>query len=507
MQISKLYVAVLFFLFVDKMSCQSQSNTYKIGGSNMLINRQPAVAGQFYPAEPDSLKAELKQLFASSVQIKTENTLAIISPHAGYVFSGSVAASAFNQSDAKKKYKNIFILASSHRMYFEGASIYTVGNYETPLGEVKVDIDLAKKLVKENHCFNDDTLPHSGEHSLEVQLPFLQYKMKTDFKIIPIILGTDDAKTCMDIALALKPYFNDKNLFIISTDFSHYPSYNDAKLIDKITANAILKNSSEQLLSTLKINNSKGISQLATSLCGWTSVLTLLYLTEGKQDIEFSLIDYQNSGDSKYGDKSQVVGYNALAVCQKSDSAKNNFLLSATDKHILLDIARNTILKYICENKMYKEDSTGFSDALLTPCGAFVTLHESGNLRGCIGRFEPDEPLYKVIQQMAIAAATEDSRFSPVNKDELDKIQIEISVLTPMQKIKSIDEIQLGKHGIYIKKGYSHGTFLPQVATETSWSKEEFLGHCARDKAGILWDEWKTADIFIYEAIVFSEKH
>ena len=507
MQICKLYVAVLFFLFIDRMSSQSQSNMNKTGENNMLINRQPAVAGQFYPAEPDSLKAELKQLFASAVQTKTNNTLAIISPHAGYVFSGTVAASAFNQIDAEKNYKHIFILASSHRMHFEGASIYTVGNYETPLGEVKVDIDLAKKLVKENHCFNDDTRPHASEHSLEVQLPFLQFKMKTNFKIIPIILGTDDAKTCMDIAFALKPYFNDENLFIISTDFSHYPTYKDATLIDKITANAIMKNSPEALLATLKSNNTKGISQLATSLCGWTSVLTLLYMTEGKQDIEFSLIDYHNSGDSKYGDKSEVVGYNALAVSQKKDSVKNKFSLSETDKHILLDIARNTLSKYIREKKTYKVDSTGLSDALLTPCGAFVSLHESGNLRGCIGRFEPDEPLFQVIQEMAIAAATEDSRFSPVSKDELDSIDIEISVLTPMQKIKSIDEIQLGKHGIYIKKGYHHGTFLPQVATETGWNKEEFLGHCARDKAGLSWDEWKTADIFIYEAIIFREKN
>jgi len=127
-------------------------------------------------------------------------------------------------------------------------------------------------------------------------------------------------------------------------------------------------------------------------------------------------------------------------------------------------------------------------------------------LRGCIGRFEPDEPLYRVVQEMAIAAATEDYRFPPVTPQELGELDIEISVLTPLRKISSIDEIQLGRHGIYIKKGGRAGTFLPQVATETGWSKEEFLGYCARDKAGLGWNGWKDADIYVYEALVFSEQ-
>jgi AmmeMemoRadiSam system protein A len=138
--------------------------------------------------------------------------------------------------------------------------------------------------------------------------------------------------------------------------------------------------------------------------------------------------------------------------------------------------------------------------------GAFVTLKEKGDLRGCIGRFISDEPLYKVVQEMAIASSTEDTRFPRVESKEIDELEIEISVLSPMKKIHSIDEIELGKHGIYIKKGYYSGTFLPQVATETGWTKEEFLGHCARDKAGIGWDGWKDAEIYTYEADVFSEK-
>jgi AmmeMemoRadiSam system protein A len=141
---------------------------------------------------------------------------------------------------------------------------------------------------------------------------------------------------------------------------------------------------------------------------------------------------------------------------------------------------------------------------LKTNCGAFVTLNKNHRLRGCIGRFDATEPLYQVVQQMAVASATQDSRFTPVTKDEMQEIEVEISVLTPMTPIQSIDEIVLGKHGICIKKGNRTGTFLPQVATETGWTLEEFLGHCSRDKAGLGWDGWKEAEIFIYEALVFS---
>jgi hypothetical protein len=143
---------------------------------------------------------------------------------------------------------------------------------------------------------------------------------------------------------------------------------------------------------------------------------------------------------------------------------------------------------------------------LKTPCGAFVTLKKYGNLRGCIGRFDASEPLYQVVQEMAIASSTQDYRFSPVELKEIPELEIEISVLTPMRHISSIDEIELGKHGIYIKKGNRSGTFLPQVATETGWTKEEFLGHCAQDKAGIGWNEWKDAEVYVYEALVFGEE-
>jgi len=478
--------------------CQSQGEH---------IDRQPAVAGSFYPAQQEELNAALKQFFKHAVPSKNiQNVIAIISPHAGYVYSGEVAASAFNQIDPAKVYENIFILGSSHYIAFEGASVYSQGNFITPLGTVRVNTELAGQLLKNNSVFCNRTDAHAREHSLEVQLPFLQYRLKKDFKIVPIILGTQSPETCQRIAEALRPYLNKKNLFVISSDFSHYPSYADAKNIDKATANAILTNSPKNLIRSMAKFEQKGISNLATCLCGWTSVLTLLYMTEGNADVAFTHILYKNSGDVEYGDKNRVVGYNAIAISVNEKKEQVEFKLTDKEKKDLLAIARNTVKHFVKNHTKPEIDEKNLSPILKTNCGAFVTLKKNGNLRGCIGRFDASEPLYKVVQEMAIASSTQDTRFLPVESNEIPELEIEISVLTPMRRISTIDEFELGKHGIYMRKGYRSGTFLPQVAAETGWTKEEFLGHCAQDKAGFGWNGWKDAELFVYEALVFGEE-
>lgn len=184
---------------------------------------------------------------------------------------------------------------------------------------------------------------------------------------------------------------------------------------------------------------------------------------------------------------------------------KIDFELSPKDKKQLLTIARSALDLYIKENSFPKFKENEINPANQNKVGAFVTLYKKGELRGCIGHIESDNPLYKTIPSLTISSATKDHRFKSVNQDELNEIEIEISVLTPMKKISSIDQIEIGRHGIYIKKGYQTGTFLPQVASDTDWSVEEFLGKCARDKAHIGWDGWKDADLFTYEALKFSE--
>jgi len=469
------------------------------------IDRHPAVAGKFYPDDPDKLQKELASLFAKAVPKQCNQVRAILSPHAGYIYSGEVAASAFNQIDGEVNYHRVFMIASSHYNSFNKAAVYCDGDFVMPYGKEVVDTAFGKMLVEHfPDIFTDSPVAHRDEHSLEVQLPFLHHVLKTNYRIVPIVLGTSDPAVCMRIATVLKPYLNADNLFIISSDFSHYPDYADARIVDAATKDGILANDPEVLLSTLSANAKKHIPHLSTSLCGWTSVLTLLYMTSQNDAMEYRAIEYRNSGDVKYiGDHDRVVGYWGIALTEKQ-SGKVDFQLTDTEMEILLDIARKTLEEHCRHNLKYKVETADLSTTLHTNCGAFVTLHKNGKLRGCIGRMIGNLPLYQMVQEMTISAASHDRRFMPVEMHELPEIDIEISVLSPMKKIDDIAELELGKHGIYIEEGFHTGVFLPQVATETGWSKEEFLGHCARDKAGLDWDGWKTANLYIFTATVFS---
>jgi len=484
---------------------------------NRSVDRNPAVAGSFYPANKDTLTKDLANYFATCVKAPSNlKVRAIISPHAGYIFSGKVAASAFSAISKDAEYKNIFIIGSSHYMAFDGASVYNLGDFITPLGKVKVNLEIANKLKNENKSFNFPVTAHNTniqEHCIEVQIPFIQYYFKKVQSIVPIIIGTTSMATIKEIATALKPYFVPENLFVISSDFSHYPSYKDAQENDIRTADAIISKNSEYFLKTLDRNDDKGIPGLATSMCGWTSGLTLILLAEGDPSLSFKKISYSNSGDTPYpyGDKDRVVGYNAIALVEenkkqaepKAGVEELKFTREETEK--LISIARNSIRSMLFDNKKMIINPENLPPIFKKNMGAFVTLKIGGNLRGCIGVFTPKDPLYEVVSQMAIASAFEDSRFSPLSKAEFEKIEIEISVLGPLKKISNINEIVLGKHGIYIKKDFRSGTMLPQVATENGWTVEQFLGYTASEKAGLGWNGWKDADIYIYEAAVLEE--
>lgn len=489
------------FIAIAGQSCHSQQK--KVGENK--IDRKPAVAGSFYPGTSEELTKVLEGYFSTANHRELPAPLALIVPHAGYIYSGEVAASAFKLLDRNKNYEHIFLIGSSHTTNFEGASIYCRGDFITPLGKVQID-DLAQKLVSENKLINDKPEPHQSEHGLEVQLPFLQYWLRNDFTIVPLIIGGRSENTCRQLAKILEPYFNENNLFIISSDFSHYPNYEDAARADTKTTEAIVSNSPKKFLNTKSEIENGNTGNLITAICGWTSVLTLLDITENHTGVNYEKISYKNSGDSPYGDKERVVGYCAIGIFKSPNSQNKDDFLNEEEKIELLKIARQTLENYLSENKIPDYSSNDFNENLISSSGAFVTLNQNHNLRGCIGNFNPQQPLYKTVQEMAVAAATRDPRFNPVKYSELNKLDIEISVLTPLKRITSADEFILGKHGIYIRKGNKSGTFLPQVADETAWSKEEFLGHCSQDKAGLGWEGWKTAELYTYEAIIFSEE-
>ena len=478
-----------------------------MNGKDIKINRHPAVAGQFYPAHPDVLQREVESLFSMAAPQKQGRVRAVISPHAGYIFSGTVAASAFNQLDDKASYRRVFLIASSHQAHYNGASVYCDGDFIMPYGRELVDTEIGEMLTEVYpELFTDNPSPHLNEHSIEVQLPFLHYKLQNSYRIVPIIIGTNSPEICKRLASALKPYLNKDNLFVISSDFSHYPAYEAAKSVDSATGQAIISNSPQNLLSALDINAHKHIPQLVTSLCGWTSVLTLLYMTENEPAFCYNEICYKNSGDAKEeGSRNQVVGYWAISVTEKQEETER-FTLSDAEKQVLLKEARDSIGRLFRKADTPPAAIESYPQALRTRCVAFVSIHNQGELRGCYGHMEEDKPLLQNVREMAQWAAARDSRFRPVTPEELNEVDIEISVLSPLRKIRNITEIEMGVHGIFIRKGMNRGVFLPQVATETGWSKESFLGHCARDKAGIGWNGWKEAEISVFTATIIREK-
>lgn len=477
------------------------------------VNREPAVAGIFYEANPERLRKQLNQCFTQANTTETKNNneiLALISPHAGYIFSGSVAAKAYSHINPGTTYRNVFLLGSSHRVTFNGVSVYNAGNYLTPLGEVPVNKALANKLIARNKNFMFYPKAHTNEHSLEVQLPFLQYRLKNTFQIVPIIIGTDDITVLEQLSDALYEYFGGDNLFIVSSDLSHFPAYELAQQVDTAITEAIEKNNPEYLHSEIAKHKKYRNKGLVTPMCGYTAAYTLLSITSRYKHLNIRLSEYKNSGDLPYGKRQKVVGYAAMVIEKDSGLRQNNlqastneaYSLNKNEKNELKKIARRSIALHLnISNQQYIPAS--LTTKLKHINGAFITITLKHKLRGCMGLFNPTKPLYQLIADIAKAAAFNDPRFTPLSSSEFDNIDIEISVLTPMRKIKNIQEIELGKHGIYITNGVQKGTFLPKVATETGWSLEELLGHCARDKAHMEWDGWKSAEIFIYEAYVF----
>lgn len=482
------------------------------------IDRNPCVAGSFYPDNSAELRSMIDELLATTGDIKKEKKVrALIVPHAGYIFSGEVAAAGFAAISDYKGYDNIFLIGSSHRASFPGASIYHRGDYITPLGKVKVNREIANRLTTNNDHISYFREAHEGEHSNEVQLPFIQSLFGSSVSIIPLIIGTNSIATCELIARSLKPWFTENNLFVISSDFSHYPQYNDAVKVDRTTADALISGNSSLFLRTLRTNMSLGISGLSTSMCGWTAALTLLELIAGEDNLCFKHIKYLNSGDSPHGDRMRVVGYHAIALIETSQEntreskhgelkVPGSFNLTDYEKQTLITIARQAISSRVEKSTPPQPDNSKLTPLLRQKTGAFVTLYSEGKLRGCMGQFTSDEPLWKVVTDMAVSAAFNDHRFLPVGEKEYKSISIEISVLSPLEKITNIEEITPGKHGVYIRKGSSSGTFLPQVAQDKGWTREELLGYIARDKAQLGWNGWLDAEIFIYETLLFGEQ-
>ncbi len=451
--------------------------------------RKPAVAGTFYPGSKSSL-FQMIENFLSNVKKKNDlkNIKIIISPHAGYIYSGQVAAYGYKQIEGES-FENIFIFAPSHRAHFSGISLFDGEGYETPLGIVKINKDLVKNLIEKSKFINFHKEAHIYEHSLEVQLPFLQVVVKNDFKIVPALVGTQNINEIVEVAKKINEFIGNKDLIVVSTDLSHYYDSNTAYKLDSVAIEDIKNLDVEKFY--------KDIAEGKAEACGFGPILIGLIISKLRGWNHCEILKYADSGDVS-GDKSQVVGYLSAVICDSSD----DFSLNEYEKDTLHKIAYESI-KSKLEGREFNLDYE-ITPNLAQKRGAFVTLHKFGQLRGCIGNIVGMEPLHKTVKNMAIAAAFEDPRFPALRYEELKDIDIEISVLTPLKRIVTPDEIQVGKHGIFLRNGYYSGLLLPQVATEYNWDRYTFLDQTCL-KAGLQPGCWKdpNTEIYIFSADVF----
>jgi AmmeMemoRadiSam system protein B/AmmeMemoRadiSam system protein A len=444
----------------------------------------------------------------SHVNVEEEREIfGVIAPHAGYIYSGQTAAFAYSALQNKNK-QLVILLGPSHRYHVKGFSVYDKGEWETPLGKVKIDEDFASGLKSRSELIVNEPEAHSQEHSIEVQLPFLQ-KVLGDFKIVPIVFNTDQPSLLELIATALSEELKDRESWVIvaSSDLYHGYNYGKAGEVTDEVNKYISGFDYEGLLEYDREMRQSGVC----AACGCSAIAVLMQVMKNLGVDEVKLLESTSSGDVT-GDKSgYVVGYGAWQFTanelkenkSEKSEAEFGFNLTEEDKEELLTVARRTVIEYVKNKKT--PDFKIESEVLQKRCGAFVTLKtKNGTLRGCIGHIVAEKPLFLVVRDMAIAAATQDYRFPPVTSTEIDDIEIEISVLTPMQRVNNVGEIKVGRDGLLIKRGYMSGLLLPQVPVEQGWDKATFLEHICY-KAGLPADAWKSSELWKFQAIVFSE--
>ena len=465
--------------------------------------RPPSVAGSFYPADSALLSAIVQQHLADAGEaVPLDGELvALIVPHAGLVYSGSIAACSYQLLE-KLQPKRVILCGPSLRYAFQGVSVYGPNiEWLTPLGAVKCNKALCNQLLAANRQIDVIEPAHRQEHCLEVQLPYLQ-RVLNDFTIAPVIMGRQDPETIALLAEALISLDSaEGSIMIASTDWQHYHSAAEGWPMDSLGIECV---------RTLDIDRlERLLDTRAVEACGGGPLVAVLKAAVARGANRVKILKYGDSGDVS-GDKSSVVGYLAAAIYKSTESPKQGdatpepeYDLSSTDRLKLLEIARSSIKAHLEGNPIPEFE---VSPTLKEPGAAFVTLTRRGRLRGCIGYTSAIRPLHQTVSECAVQAAVSDRRFPPVTASELGDLDVEISVLTPLRAIGSPDEIEVGRDGLMISLGNRRGLLLPQVATDYGWSRTEFLQHTCQ-KAGLPTDAYLSADATIYSfrALVFGE--
>lgn len=516
-------------------------------GTTKQTRRPLKYAGSWYDADPGRLAAQIDK-FVESVEAKVAaampsqgHVLAIVAPHAGYIYSGATAAASYLAA-AQSGVKRVFLFGPSHYQGFFGAALTPCKSFATAFGDLSIDIDVVRDL-KQDSLYEERADTHLNEHSLELQLAFIR-KILGDVKIVPVLFGrTDQELELRVLADKLSSHLTDGDLIVVSSDFTHIgPRYGYTPFPAEMTDR--LKELDMEAFSYLHRPDLEGFlafyHRTDDTICGVYALATLLALLPHSS--VGNLLDYRTSREQVTLDLSDdgenSVSYMAIAFTgehswsQIAEHKQANIIAELTDeeKITLLKIARTTLEFYVKSRRVPTladlVDSAHFNIApgldwrscltakLLSPHGVFVTLYrrhtdvdwrEDNRLRGCIGYILPVQPLYQAVIANTVAACSRDPRFEPVSKDELDDLEIEISVLTHPQPIEAAGQIRIGVDGIILHIGQRQSVFLPKVASEYGWTIEETMAQLSQ-KAGLDKGAWKrNSRLEVFQAEVLSE--
>lgn len=441
--------------------------------------RHAAVAGMFYPGHPRELETTVRQYLAEAEAAPLANDeiapKAIIAPHAGYVYSGAVAASAYVRlKPLAGTVERVVLLGPCHRVAVRGLAASAAGAFETPLGAVPVDTAALERIraLPQVQVFE---ATHRDEHSLEVHLPFLQ-EVLGDFRVVPLVVGQATAAEVAEVLEAL--WGGPETLIVISSDLSHYLDYDSARQSDAATCRAI------EMLDPSAITYDQA--------CGRIPVAGLLTMAR-RRGLQVTTLDLRNSGDTA-GDKRRVVGYGAWMFTEPKAAAPDTDALLKRHGETLLHVAAASIEHGLGCGRPLTVHGGDYAPELRAPGASFVTLKRGGDLRGCVGTPEAFRPLVEDVAANAFAAAFRDSRFPKLTADERADLVLSVSVLSPPEAISFADEAGLlaqlrpGIDGLIIESGDHRALFLPQV-WESLPQPRRFLAHL-KQKAGLAIDHW-----------------
>ena len=425
------------------------------------MSRKPVVAGQFYPGSASELKAKIELLIDKKA--KKQDVIGLVSPHAGYVYSGPVAGAVISRI----KFKDTFIIIGpNHTGRGKPLSIMTQGDWKTPLGKVEIDSELAGQILADSSHLQEDDAAHQYEHSIEVQLPFLQY-FKPDIRIVPIMLayasGDVYKEIGREIAKAVKELKREV-VIIASSDMTHYESQELAQKKDIQAIDAILELNEDELL--------RRVEELQISMCGYAPAVTLISAAKALGAKTAALVKYQTSGDVT-GDYASVVGYAGI-------------IIKSAEMHPLVKLARKTVETYVKEGKIPPPPDK-LTREMKERAGVFVSIHKLGDLRGCIGTFEPAQKnVAEEVMNNAVSSATRDPRFPPVSPEELEHLDYSVDVLTSPEPVADESQLDPKKYGAIVERGFRRGLLLPDLeGVDTA----DYQIDICRQKAGIMPDE------------------